>query len=293
MSKAYLYGGIGNQLFQLSAGKFFSRGNPANETYCHLITKNEAVHNSEHDLDYLLSRELPRLNNRILRRLFRRIARQNRTFRYLVCKTAGIYFAPTDRPVEEHWFDKTSINAIDGYFQSQKYALFAKPILDEALSQIENRDRFKSTIRDFNIDFHWDIAVHVRRGDYLLPSGLHANLEFDYFERATNQFDVLNENRKKIRILVFSDDPNLEKLTYFSSAIADKVEIFENRYDLMDIEVIALMSKFHRIVISNSTFSWWAAFLGKSPKEVVAPSRWFKLENSGNQPLEVDDWIYV
>jgi hypothetical protein len=36
------------------------------------------------------------------------------------------------------------------------------------------------------------------------------------------------------------------------------------------------MSKANYLVIGNSTFSWWAAYLNENQTNIVAPRKWFK-----------------
>jgi hypothetical protein len=42
------------------------------------------------------------------------------------------------------------------------------------------------------------------------------------------------------------------------------------------LEEFKIISRSKRIVIGNSTFSWWGAYLAGSNANVVAPAKWFK-----------------
>lgn len=68
--------------------------------------------------------------------------------------------------------------------------------------------------------------------------------------------------------------------------------IYENSVDKPYIKLI-LMSKCKHFIISNSTFSWWAQYLGTyEEKKVIAPGHWYN--NGFDSPLLQDGkWIYI
>ena len=54
---------------------------------------------------------------------------------------------------------------------------------------------------------------------------------------------------------------------------------------------MALMSKFNNIIIANSTFSWWAAWIGPNNKTVICPR--FFVHGDANSDIFKPDWIKV
>jgi hypothetical protein len=84
-----------------------------------------------------------------------------------------------------------------------------------------------------------------------------------------------NSSKKYARVLVFSDDIVAAKQIFSQLDISLPVQFVEPLEDSPE-ETLILMSKSDALVISNSTFSWWAAQLGNKNKFVVRPSKWFR-----------------
>jgi hypothetical protein len=116
------------------------------------------------------------------------------------------------------------------------------------------------------------VSVHIRRGDYLsfkingnrVLSSL--SEDGDYYRAALSNFDI-----DKHHFVIFSDDiefaktmpelRGLKNITFISGQPAH--------------EDFYLMTFCKNHIIANSTFSWWAAYLGENPnKKVVAPINW-------------------
>lgn len=134
------------------------------------------------------------------------------------------------------------------------------------------------------------VALHIRRGDYLQAHNFHQNLwETDYYQKAVALFP--DET-----FLVFckdNQDPEQDK--------ADRIWCRENLpklgikfemapYEDTEVEDLNLMASCKSVIMANSSFSWWGAFLGEHEK-VVCPSKWFV---DGNQRTELlDEWIKI
>lgn len=126
------------------------------------------------------------------------------------------------------------------------------------------------------------VCVHIRRGDYC-NYNYYIVCDIDYYKRAINKMKDLHPNCK---LFVFSDDivwvkENLKEDAFF---------VEEAHPDYVDFELMRYCKHF---IISNSTFSWWAAYLGnRIDKTVITPDRWYKKEFGENrEQLNIKNWI--
>jgi hypothetical protein len=62
--------------------------------------------------------------------------------------------------------------------------------------------------------------------------------------------------------------------------------------DINAVELLVEMSTFQTILISNSTFSWWAAFINTKATRIYFPSPWFR---NSPDPIELtpDNWVAI
>lgn len=176
-----------------------------------------------------------------------------------------------------------------GFFQSSKY--FAD-VSGDIRNLFDIPDSTKEDIKKTYAHILTDdipenaVVVHVRRGDYLIGGNLakHGILTEKYYEAAVAKMRELNRDGP---LLVFSDDlPWCRTQPYF----ADALFIDEPH----DVKALWLMSQFRDYIMSNSTFSWWAVWLGLPQRNVIVPDRWFG--SIGPQDWEdvyEPDWIRV
>jgi len=159
-------------------------------------------------------------------------------------------------------FDKNI--ELDGYFQSSKY--FGTLPVKNMLSFPNIRENLIATYGDITTKEH--VIIHARRGDYLTKQAFHKNLDHTYYNAAIEHMLKTVPNPKFILI---SDDPHYWK-GEFENAIL---------FNESDIITLWLMMNSSNLIIANSTFSWWGAYL--SGGNVVAPKEWFGSEGP-------DDW---
>lgn len=162
---------------------------------------------------------------------------------------------------------------LNGYFQSAKYFDHIRPTI---LNVFSNIIPYKP-ISGF-------VGLHVRRGDYLQFADKHPTVTYDYIREAVLHFNSLGY----YSFVVCSDDiswciDQLKGLEVYGNAFSYS----RNNSPYNDMSLLACCE--HQI-ISNSTFSWWAAYLNRNPdKKVIAPKVWF---GEGNKHLETKD-IYT
>jgi len=111
------------------------------------------------------------------------------------------------------------------------------------------------------------IALHVRGGDFLVPDGAHTTLSKEYYSSAI-EF-VYQKLPEDTPIVVFSNDRKHSE-TRIDTARGINISFFDDN-GLLPSEVLTIMSNAVGHIISNSTFSYWAARLSTTSKVVVCP----------------------
>jgi hypothetical protein len=111
------------------------------------------------------------------------------------------------------------------------------------------------------------VCVHVRRGDYLTPHWSMLNVcTFQYFRDAMR---FMASTVSDPVFYVFSNGP--EDIAWIRANYAFEYPVRYVDLGNPDYEELRLMSACKHFIISNSSFSWWAAFLSdNSDKQVAA-----------------------
>jgi len=149
--------------------------------------------------------------------------------------------------------------AIEGYFQSYKY-------FESFEKEIKNEFTFKPNIlekcKNIILKYTNPVSIHIRRGDYVK----HPNywvVTPEYIQSALEQF-----SDNEYTFLIFSDD-----IEWCKEIFPEGVIFMEGNNQFEDL---CLMSLCNHNIISNSTFSWWGAFLNKNKnRRVIAPQMWY------------------
>lgn len=294
----YLAGGLGNQLFQYSAGLFFH----ANSKIEYIDCLGHPRKNSN-GLPEILSFKLPisidksifNCTGRFLQKLVNVALRLslsekkiNQTLLKLVIPISSFFvtfaFKRNVRVKTSFGVGFSKDLKVDpgdlliGYFQSFKW-ISQKNIFNcmMSLEPQEPSDEFLSFV-DYAKKVK-PVILHIRLGDYVNENEIGV-LERQYYLRA---LEKLKRKESRREVWIFSDDSQSAK-RYFESD-----EFFEFKY-ISDFKnstayTFQVMRFGSAYVIANSTFSWWSAYLRYDQNApVYAPTPWFA---NGKDPLDL------
>lgn len=267
-----IYGGLGNQMYQYAYLRYLQIKYP-NERY-YVYTPNHLLlaHNGL-EIDQWFKIELPPTSH-ITNMIAAILIYLDKIIRHL---QIPIHVLSND----EHLNEKKIIQ--HGLFQNKNYIQNQIPFeFKEYTGLGEENNILLAKIKGCN-----SVAVHIRRNDYLIPAikpifeGLCTEA---YYQNAIS--DVL-KNIKNPVFYFFSDDVNYVKNTFHLKNMHVVSCNKGNRsfYDLF------LMAHCKNMILANSTFSLWAAYLNKNAEKVYCPIRWNNIKPYPNVIL--DNWIIV
>jgi hypothetical protein len=286
----YLFGGLGNQLFQYFAGLATAEATGA-ALFLKPFGQTSAVGREgeigiaafKTDGKTTFSRIPQRLQEKLLRRF---VVLINRFRQGAFSRHYGIF--PTDVPVlPEMKMGCPRHIRLMGYFQSYKFLHFLERQEKMAELSLVNPSSWFVSLQDQALKSK-PIIVHIRRGDYLNHAETIGVLSFSYFKNALH---MIPQNENSV-FWIFSDSVHAAKdFASFADLPEMRTQIIQPTPDTPDAESMLLLTLGSSLVISNSTFSWWGAYLNKNANFIIAPKKWFKnLEDPEN--LIPDHWIY-
>ncbi|HYL72968.1 MAG TPA: alpha-1,2-fucosyltransferase [Bryobacteraceae bacterium] len=178
------------------------------------------------------------------------------------------YFRESGSQFDQRYLDLRVARSIflEGYWQDEQYFSDIRPKLkDELTFRQRHQEQNEGLARE--IRKSESVAVHVRRL-HGVPAGCQEaqsairSLPIDYYFSA---FREIRERTRNPKFYLFSDS----RFHLFAPAIQEDVIQVSNEGENAQFEDLWLMSQCRHFILANSTFSWWAAWLGRTPESIV------------------------
>lgn len=275
-----LWGGIGNQLFQYSFGEYLRNTKSVRVEYdCNSFGNSDKLRKLEIEsavgsIPITTENVISRYTG-VINRVIRCIYNINNKF-------------ISEKKFSEEKFDLLTQRKgevyLQGYWQKQLYASWALNSGTLNLSKmslpIELQDYYQKITAEEET-----VSLHIRRGDYFIPRYIKkfGVCSPKYYQDSITYLQ--NKIKINIKIFVFSDDPQwvIKNIKLPSDSI------FIKNYEVPQASYIYLMSLCKYNIISNSSFSWWGAFLNRNPcKIVISPEKWTL---DSDKTLALSEWV--
>jgi len=278
--------GLGNQMFQYAFG--FALAKRTSSTLRLLIDSPMAFSRRPFQLQHfpISARVASNLSHAVLnRRIYRHL---NRAHRYLPL------VPPLFQETKKYRFDESVLRLeppvlCEGFWQCPGYFLADR-------QEVQKEFRIAAPLSPHarhwqeRIDGSEAIVIHVRRGDYSEAGSAFRVLDEAYYRKA---YSCLMERlgSRKTSLFVFSDDPQwAHKVLGF----LPRLELVSGDRSLEPIDEFALMVRGRHFILANSTYSWWAAFLGeKEGSSICLPRDWLLRDDMSTASLALPGWTPI
>lgn len=192
-----------------------------------------------------------------------------------------IEFANELNPIEE-MLKIANQKIYSGFFQSELYFENCRTEIKLQFclkkEHIRAFEKIYSSLilpQEFNL-----IVIHIRRTDYI---NHHYDLPLSYFHKAIAKID----NPINFYVLI-SDDPKF---------VAKEFDYLSNKYISSNNEIIdfQFLMNADSCILSNSSFSWWGAYLNQKKAHIIAPEYWLGLQHKIEEPSHIllKEWEHL
>lgn len=167
-----------------------------------------------------------------------------------------------------------------GYWQSEKYFCeIAQELKTEFVPKsdfLEESKLYLPAIRKKN-----SVCVHIRRGDFVDQNMIVCDKE--YYLRGMEYIVKIHPDAN---FLIFTDDERWVK-----ENIPFNHPVCYVGLQNPDYEVLRLMYMCNHFVISNSSYSWWAQYLGSAENKIVVAPKIWHIHNPKEKSIYLDNWV--
>lgn len=189
---------------------------------------------------------------------------------------------------DKNFFKTKSPVFLKGYWMSYKYFEKYSGIIKKDFTIRPELVAHLSALQQ-EMQTRESIGVHVRCTDRKTPENLklYGEIPATYFEKAIAY--IQQKKKQEVHLYVFSDDEEMAK-KYIPQHLP--VTFVSNHISKDPIEDFYLMTQCKNLVMTNSTFSWWAAYLTKSMEPlIIVPARWYNEAHYNYQDIYYPSWI--
>jgi len=286
-----LTGGLGNQMFQYAAGRALADRLGAEllldtRAFGHVLARQAYTRRAYALAPFKLRARLAApadlkdwpvwvvetgLRLRLIRPLFRRWHFES-----------AITYDPRVRTLQEPV-------CLVGYWQSERYFVDSADRIRADFALLQPLNEANARLLELARSA-MSVGLHVRRGDFVSladAAQLHGLCSIDYYRRAIG---LIKDHCPACHFMVFSDDPEWAR----AELPLDPSTVFVTGNERQPEQDLTLMSACTHHIIANSSFSWWAGWLGYSPKQrVIAPTPWYASAKMDARDLVVPGWQYI
>ncbi|GAC1356065.1 MAG: alpha-1,2-fucosyltransferase [Acidobacteriaceae bacterium] len=287
--------GLGNQLFQYAAGRYYAQRHGATLRMLVDPTRNAGSHGYERP--FLLSHlriAAPFARPGLLDRIF--LMERSLVRPVAAALRRGLRVARFTEPIESRYkfLEQLPIGGdlrrlyLEGYWQTYRV-----PGAIEGELRQELRFRNAAQGRTLQVLQRIErsgqpVSLHIRRGDYTLAAEGEIALPISY---ALQAMERMRERIADPTFFIFSDD-----MAFARSELSSLpgVVFVDHNEAATSHEDLRLMSSCRHHILANSTFSWWGAWLNADPgKIVIAPRHWLRTRESYFPELLPPEWILL
>lgn len=176
----------------------------------------------------------------------------------------------------------------DGYWQSYQYFDSCRDVIlkEFTFPKISMEDKLNFELNERLNNEENSVGIHIRRGDYLKNWKYRGLCGIDYYQKA---IAYILEHIKSPKFFLFSDDIDWVKENISPLLKGYDVTFVNWNHSINSYKDMQLMAMCKNLIIANSSFSWWAAYLNQNNPIVVAPEKW--INSFMDFRIQYKDWI--